>query len=559
MDYGRIQGSDLLFPNGEGVLVSRPGFYMEQSKDALWQRFQKYNSEFPSLGMAIDLSRMHFEDGFLQRMSSPMDKALATMAKLEKGDIANPDEQRMVGHYWLRNPSLAPTADIRQAIEEAIESIKVFARQVHTKDIQGSGGPFLNLLVIGIGGSALGPQFVSTALGNPATDPMHLYFFDNTDPDGMDKTLAAIGGRLGQTLCLVISKSGGTKETRNGMLEAQEAYRRANLDFGQHAIVITQEGSELDNYAIKQNWLQRFPLWDWVGGRTSETAPVGLLPAALQGLEIDGILRGAQACDEQTREKDVMKNPAAQLALMWFHAGQGKGLKDMVVLPYKDRLELFSKYLQQLVMESIGKERDLDGKIVHQGLAVYGNKGSTDQHSYIQQLRDGFNNFFATFIEVLKDREGDAFEVEPDITSGDYLQGFFLGTRRALYENGRESITITINEVSPFSVGVLIALFERAVGLYASLVNVNAYHQPGVEAGKKAAGEILGLQKQILAFLRQNRGSALSLSQIAGATKMDGQSDMETLYKICEHLVVNGRGICKEDGASRFEGTYRLI
>src|SRR5258705_11097142 len=92
------------------------------------------------------------------------------------------------------------------------------------------------------------------------------------------------------------------------------------------------------------------------------------------------------------------QNAAMLLALMWFYAGEGQGEKDMVILPYKDRLALFAKYLQQLVMESLGKEKDLDGKIVHQGIAVYGNKGSTDQHAYVQQLRYGVLNFFVTFI-----------------------------------------------------------------------------------------------------------------------------------------------------------------
>src|SRR5258705_8167798 len=136
----------------------------------------------------------------------------------------------------------------------------------------------------------------------------------------------------------------------------------------------------------------------------------------------------------------------------------------MVVLHYKDRLELFSRYLQQLVMESLGKERDLDGNVVHQGLTVYGNKGSTDQHAYVQQLRDGVPNFFAIFIEVAKQRDaGRDIEVEPETTSGDFLFGFLMGTRQALFENGRESVTLTLKEVGNFSIGALIALFERAV------------------------------------------------------------------------------------------------
>ena len=121
--------------------------------------------------------------------------------------------------------------------------------------------------------------------------------------------------------------------------------------------------------------------------------------------------------DQQGRQEDLSSNPAAQLALNWWYAGNGRGEKAMVVLPYKDRLSLFSSYLQQLVMESLGKERDLEGRVVRQGLTVYGNKGSTDQHAYIQQLREGRNDFFAQFLEVLKDQEGQAVEVDPGATS----------------------------------------------------------------------------------------------------------------------------------------------
>src|SRR5205814_643065 len=143
-------------------------------------------------------------------------------------------------------------------------------------------------------------------------------------------------------------------------------------------------------------------------------------------------------------------------------------------LPYKDHLELFARYLQQLVMESLGKAHDRSGKIVHQGITVYGNKGSTDQHAYVQQLREGPNDFFITFVEVLRDRSGPSMRVEDGVTSGDFLLGFLHGSRRALFEADRESMTITVEQVDARTVGALIALYERAVGLYASLININA-------------------------------------------------------------------------------------
>jgi len=528
---------------------------MTTKPELLWERYQKYFSQYPALGLALDLSRMNFPDDFFDSMEARMQKAFAAMNDLEHGAIANPDEKRMVGHYWLRNPALAPTAEIRQEIEGALLAVKDFARQVHAGAIRGERGPFRNLLVIGIGGSALGPQFVANALSQPATDKLSVYFFDNTDPDGMDKVLSRLDGQLGETLCVVISKSGSTQETRNGMLEAGAAYRRAGLDFGRHAVAVTGVDSNLDRFAKGERWLARFPMWDWVGGRTSETSDVGLLPMALQGFDVDAFLRGARECDQITRINNVKVNPAAQLALMWFYAGKGKGTKDMVILPYKDRLELISRYLQQLVMESLGKARDCNDTVVHQGILVYGNKGSTDQHAYVQQLRDGPNNFFATFIEVALDRVGAPFFVQDNVTAGDFLQGFMLGTRQALHEKGRESVTVTIQEVSPFSVGVLIALYERAVGFYASLVNINAYHQPGVEAGKKAAGAMIALQLNIVELLKQNQ-TGLTVAQIAAAI---GSRELETIFKICEHLSANtARNMRKTAGTTPFDATYEI-
>jgi glucose-6-phosphate isomerase len=225
----------------------------------------------------------------------------------------------------------------------------------------------------------------------------------------------------------------------------------------------------------------------------------------------------------------------------------------MVVLPYKDRLLLFSRYLQQLVMESLGKALDMNKKKVEQGIAVYGNKGSTDQHAYVQQLRDGVNNFFVTFIEALEDG-GRALEVEPGVTAGDYLRGFLLGTRQGLYENGRESLTISIRRVDARTIGVLIALFERAVGFYASLVNINAYHQPGVQAGKKAAVEVLKIQREVAACLSA-AGRPLTADEVA--QRIGKPKAVETVFKILEYLAANGRGVIREPGATIFDAGYR--
>jgi len=523
-----------------------------------WSRFKEFSFHHPKLGISIDLSRLPFPPGYLEQMAGRMEHAFADMAALEKGAIANPDEKRMVGHYWLRAPKLAPTPEIAGAITATLAAIKDFARKIHRGELAGPAGRFRELLVIGIGGSALGPQFVGHALGRLRAGPdrMRVHFFDNTDPDGIDLVRKTIGSQLKRTLVVVISKSGSTPETRNGMLEAAAAFQAAGLEYPKHFVAVTGAGSKLDQTAQAEGWLARFPMWDWVGGRTSELSAVGLLPAALQGINIDQLLAGAAAMDVATRRAVLKENPAALLAAAWFWATDGRGARDMVVLPYKDRLLLFSRYLQQLVMESLGKELDLQGRVVNQGIAVYGNKGSTDQHAYVQQLREGVNNFFVTFIEVLRDRAGASLEVDPGVTCGDYLQGFLLGTREALGEKGRVSVTVTVPDVSPRTIGLLIALYERVVGFYASLIGINAYHQPGVEAGKKAAGGILALKLKAAAALRGAAGQALTAEALAARI---GQAEQaELVFKLLEHLAANpGSGVQKEAKTPWWESTFR--
>ena len=173
---------------------------------------------------------------------------------------------------------------------------------------------------------------------------------------------------------------------------------------------------------------------------------------------------------------------------------------------------------------------------MHQGIAVYGNKGSTDQHAYVQQLRDGVDNYFVTFIEVLED-PGDIPPLEGE-NPGDFLDGFLQGTRSALTEEGRFNLSITMQKLDARSLGALIALFERAVGYYGELVNVNAYHQPGVEAGKKAAAALLDLQARLEQAMADKREHTLAELQT-----LMGLPSAEPLYWILRHLCANRRHI----------------
>jgi len=245
--------------------------------------------------------------------------------------------------------------------------------------------------------------------------------------------------------------------------------------------------------------------------------------------------------DVETRRADPMKNPAALLALAWREA-QSDRARAMVVLPYRDRLQLFGRYLQQLVMESVGKSHDRQGAAVHHGLTVYGNKGTTDQHAIVQQLRDGPDDHFVTTIEVFGGQEG--VILDSGARAEDHLSGFAYGTRAALRAVGRRTLSLGLERMDARSLGAIVALYERAVGLYASLYDINAYHQPGVEAGKKAASQMLELQVRVLAAIhRGEQGDAARLAQVL-------EAEEEAVFHILRHLSATGRVGRSGDGLS---------
>ncbi|MDQ7005932.1 MAG: glucose-6-phosphate isomerase [Acidobacteriota bacterium] len=517
-----------------------------------WQSFLDQSLAHEELGVWLDFSGLPAAERPDAALVERTRRALAEMAALEAGAIANPDEGRQVGHYWLRDPQLAPTAEQRNAIRQAQHQVREFAAAVREGTVAApSGRPFGHLLIVGIGGSALGPQLAAAALGR-CSDPLEMHFLDNTDPEGFEQVFSRLEGHLDRLLVVVVSKSGGTPETRNGLEETWRRLEGAGLKPPRHLVAVTGEGSALADRARVEGWLATFPMWDWVGGRTSQTSAVGLLPMALEGHDVEGFLAGAREMDRWTRSADPQANPAARMAMAWYGATGGRGRRDMVVIPYRDRLSLFARYLQQLVMESLGKEKDICGRVVRQGLTVYGNKGSTDQHAYVQQLRDGLDNYFLTLIATLEDpREADA----GGPTAGDYLLGFLLGTRRALLDGGRRVITLVLRRIDAFSLGALIALYERSVGLYAGMIGINAYHQPGVEAGKKAAAGVLELQAALLEHIAARADRELDA---AGWAEAVGRPEMAVeAHWLLEHLAACGRGVRRVPAhpAPRFRST----
>ena len=495
-----------------------------------------YTNVDPESGFSIDFAGMRFSADDMKSMRDRTADAMREMARIEAGEIKNPDENRKVTHFTDR---------ITYPESELFAEVERFAADVRAgKIVGGKDETFDAVVVNGIGGSALGPQLMQFAVNGPYWNEtsrdarggnLIIYFLDNTDSAGFRDLLDVMDPS--RTLHLVISKSGGTQETRNNMLAMEHFYAASGLDFAKHAVAVTMPGSELDKYAKSKGFLAVFAMAESIGGRTSETSIVGHVPAALTGVDFKRFLAGACAMDRWTRTPELEKNPAAMLVAMWYISGNGRGDRNMVIVPYSDRLILMSRYLQQLVMESLGKELDRQGKVVHQGLNVFGNKGGTDAHAFIQQLNDGRDDFFATFIEVLEDAE--ILPIADGVAMGDYLHGFLGGLTAALLKKGRQVITVKLPRLDVFALGQLIALYERAVAIYAEFIDINAFHQPGVQAYKLAAKGVLALRGKLLAYWGNSKVAGKSAAEICRFAGID-EADAVTVGDLLDKAALNG-------------------
>jgi glucose-6-phosphate isomerase len=473
----------------------------------------------PVTGVVVDLTMAKVPT------SIAFGPALAAMTALEAGSMANPDEGRQVGHYWLRDPALAPSEDIAEAISSSWRAIAEI-----------DAAPFHTVLLIGIGGSALGPALAIDALSQQ--DARRFLLLDTVDPHAITDMLTQL--TLRQTLVIVASKSGTTQETMTATNMVEAWYSAAGLVFADHAIAITEPGSPLAARAA--SWRAQLPIWNWVGGRTSITSSVGLTPMHLCGIDIDAFLQGAREMDAWTRSPHA-ENPAAQLAALW----AAEHHHTATILPYCDRLRSLGRYLQQLVMESLGKSKDRGGITRNFGLAVFGNKGSADQHALMQQLRSGPLGVVNHFIHV-----GQAPESDPlTRNAGDLQFSLMAGSRRALHEVDRPVVTIGLPVLDARRMGALIALFERTVGLTAEFLDINAYNQPGVEAGKREARFQLGVLEDLHQHLGDHPATAGELARSLGL-------DVEMVWHLCHHLGSTGRAVFTE-GTSASEDRFQAV
>ena len=391
-------------------------------------------------------------------------------------------------------------------------------------------GETTDLVVLGIGGSALGNIALQTAL-NPVTYNLlsdrkrggpRLFVLDNVDPALVGDTLAILGRRLKTTLVNVISKSGETAETASAFMVVREMLRkRLGDDFARRIVATTDaEKGTLHDIAAADGYATLTVPGD-VGGRFSVLSPVGLFSAAMCGIDIDALLAGAAAMADRLGEGDWRANPACVLAAVKHLMFAAKGKPIHVMMPYSNRLCGLADWYRQLWAESLGKANDRSGREVFVGPTPVKALGATDQHSQVQLYREGPNDKLTVFLAVDKHpRDVRVPDVFADTDGLSYLRKVKLSkllaaeqtaTEYALTASGRPSVTIRFDAIDAESVGAFIYFYEFVTSLAGELLDINAYDQPAVELGKKATFALLGrpgyadLAKEIRPFATGDR------------------------------------------------------
>ena len=372
---------------------------------------------------------------------------------------------------------------------------------------------FEAFVVLGIGGSALGPAAVQQALNHLHYNELpaekrggpRLYIEDNVDPERMAALLDVID--LKKTCFNVITKSGGTAETMSQYLIITDALKKAvGDDYKRHIIITTSQTKGFLIKIAQREGYETFYIPDGVGGRFSELCPVGLIAAAVTGIDIRGLIAGAKDMDQRCASDDAYQNPALMDAGLMVLAMR-HGVNMSVMMPYADSLKLMADWYAQLWAESLGKNETLDGEKCHVGQTPIKTLGVTDQHSQLQLYTEGPFDKALTFLKVESFRATTAIPHGcDDIPTIAFLGGKShnqlieaerKGTEYALYKSGRISQTITLPEVNANTVGQLIYFFELVTAYSGALLNINTFNQPGVEESKIAAYAVMGYESDI--------------------------------------------------------------
>ena len=485
--------------------INRPENHLKNLLQAE-NRLEKFSSSIK--GFFYDFSRQRVDQKI---MGSLFELAKARELKqkfsmMASGEKINYSENRAVLHTATRSfsnePVMVDGKNVMPELIEVREKIKNFVEKVHKGEITGSTGkPFKDLVVIGIGGSYLGTEFVSTALKAYAKKNITLHYLANVDIHNFGAVAASVNPET--TLWIVISKSYTTAETMANVKQAEAFMQKKGLDPAKHIVTVTSKGSPGDDPESPK--LSSFHMFDFIGGRYSVTSAVGGVPLGLQlGYDMfERFLKGAELMDIHTQTAPMEENIPLIAALISIWNNNFIGYQTQAVIPYASPLAKLAPHIQQLSMESNGKSVTIEGEPVDQdtGPIIFGEPGTNAQHSFFQLAHQG-RPFPVDFIGVIKPQYEQYQEKSKGVTNHQELWANMISQAKALalgkdnddraryFSGNRPSSTIIVNDLSPESVGMLLAFYEAKTVYEAFIWGINPFDQFGVELGKTMAGDI---------------------------------------------------------------------
>lgn len=459
------------------------------------ERIARYTIE--SLGYRFLYATERVTDEVVQVLKSLAveSQAVEKMKQMQSGEVINliegyDSERRAVLHTATRdffedpNPAPAAAKAAKEAYQETVK-LKAFLDKV-----QG----FTDLILIGIGGSELGPQANYLALKQLQKPGRQVFFIGNVDPDNAAAVLRQ--ANLEKTLVLVVSKSGTTLETLVNETFARDWFKRKGLDPAKHFVAVTGQGSPMDD---PSKYLESFYIWDWIGGRYSSTSMVGgVLLAFACGFEVYWeFLRGAHAMDKAALEPDPQKNIPLLSALIGIWNRNFLHIPTLAIIPYAQALARFPAHIQQLDMESNGKHVDKTGRFVsyETGPIIWGEPGTNAQHSFFQLIHQGTSTIALEFVGFKKNQYGDDLDLQGTTSQEKLLANLFaqaialaVGQKNPnpnkAFAGNRPSHILLGNQLTPFALGALLAYYEHRVAFQGFIWNINSFDQEGVQLGK---------------------------------------------------------------------------
>lgn len=463
-------------------------------------------------GLVFNYGARPVDDDIINKLAELSSEAqlIEKFEALYNGDVINTGENRMVLHHMCRgqlgNKVVSEGVNKRDFYIQQQNKVKDFVEKVHSGVITNAAGEtFTTVVQIGIGGSDLGPRAIYLALENWAKAnhclKMKAEFISNVDPDDASAVLSKIN--IARSLFVLVSKSGTTLETLTNETFIKETLKNAGLDVSKHMVAVTSETSPLAN---NSDYLDSFYIDDYIGGRYSSCSCVGgvILSLAFGSDIFDRFLTGAAEADKNAKNADIKKNAALLDALIGVYERNILGYPSTAVLPYSQGLSRFPAHLQQLDMESNGKSVNRFGDIVtyETGPVVFGEAGTNGQHSFYQLLHQGTDIIPLQFIGFKKSQMGSDVEVQGSTSQQKLcanvvaqIMAFACGkddsNKNKEFEGGRPSSIIIGEQLTPESIGALLAHFENKVMFQGFIWNLNSFDQEGVQLGKVLAKKVL--------------------------------------------------------------------